>query len=97
VIQEERIVTAELDLDVVRSARRFFDPVGHYDRPDVFRLAIDTAARPAVVQMSLEEEPRPLRVTVERQGKQLRKKQTDSGRSAGGVLRIDRYVAGRVF
>jgi predicted amidohydrolase len=53
VIEEERIVTAELDLDLVRSERRFFDPVGHYNRPDVFRLAVDTAARPAVVEMSL--------------------------------------------
>jgi nitrilase len=49
--EEERIITAELDLELVRSARRFFDPVGHYNRPDVFRLAVDTAPRPAVVEM----------------------------------------------
>ncbi len=51
--EEERVVTAELDLDLVRTGRRFFDPVGHYNRPDVFRLAVDTAPRPAVVEMDL--------------------------------------------
>ena len=49
--EEERVVTAELDLDLVRTERRLFDPVGHYNRPDVFRLAVDTAPRPAVVDM----------------------------------------------
>lgn len=44
----ETILTAELDLARVRSARRLFDPVGHYHRPDVFRLAVDTAPRPVV-------------------------------------------------
>jgi nitrilase len=46
--QAETILTAELDTDAVRSARRLFDPVGHYNRPDVFRLAVDVSARPAV-------------------------------------------------
>jgi nitrilase len=50
--EEERIVGAELDLDLVLSERRFFDPVGHYNRPDVFRLAVDTAPRPPVVEMA---------------------------------------------
>ena len=49
--EAESVVTAELDLDLVRTAHRFFDPVGHYNRPDVFRLAVDTAPRPAVVEM----------------------------------------------
>jgi nitrilase len=51
--EEERVVTAELDLGLVRSERRLFDPVGHYNRPDVFRLAVDTAPRPPVVEMDL--------------------------------------------
>ena len=51
--EEERVVSADLDLDLVRTARRFFDPVGHYNRPDVFRLAVDTAPRPAVVEMGV--------------------------------------------
>jgi hypothetical protein len=37
----------------VRSARRLFDPVGHYNRPDVFRLGVDTSPRPPVVTMDL--------------------------------------------
>ena len=44
---EETILTADIDLDTVRAARRLFDPTGHYNRPDVFRLAVDTRPRPA--------------------------------------------------
>ena len=45
---EEGILTAEIDLDLVASARRRFDPVGHYNRPDLFQLTVDSRARPAV-------------------------------------------------
>ena len=45
---EEGILTAEVNLAAVHSARRFFDPVGHYHRPDIFRLSVDTAARPVI-------------------------------------------------
>ncbi len=48
---EETVLIAELDLTKVRSGRRKFDPVGHYNRPDVFRLSVDTAPHPAVAQM----------------------------------------------
>jgi nitrilase len=44
---EETILTADVDLAHVRAARRLFDPAGHYNRPDVFRLTVDTRARPA--------------------------------------------------
>jgi nitrilase len=47
---EETILYAEVDLASVRSARRFFDPTGHYNRPDVFQLRVDTRARSSVVE-----------------------------------------------
>ena len=46
--QEETLI-ADLDLGAVAAARRVMDPVGHYNRPDVFRLHVDTSPRPAVV------------------------------------------------
>ena len=47
--RETGILVAEVDVEQARAARRFVDPVGHYNRPDVFRLSVDTAARPPVV------------------------------------------------
>ena len=46
---EETVLYAEVDLAAVRAARRFFDPVGHYSRPDIFQLRVDTRARRPVV------------------------------------------------
>ena len=43
---QETILTADIDLGAVHAARRMFDPVGHYNRPDVFRLTVDTRPRP---------------------------------------------------
>jgi nitrilase len=36
---------AELDLTEVANSRRFMDPTGHYNRPDVFQLHVDTTSR----------------------------------------------------
>jgi nitrilase len=47
---EETILTADVDLGRVRSARRYFDPVGHYHRPDIFQLVADTRPRRPVAQ-----------------------------------------------
>lgn len=46
--QQETILTAEIDIDTVHAARRMFDPVGHYNRPDIFRLSVDVRPRPPV-------------------------------------------------
>lgn len=47
--EREETLIADLDLGDVLSARRMFDPVGHYHRPDIFKLYVDTSARRAVV------------------------------------------------
>jgi nitrilase len=51
-VREEGILYATLDLDVGRARRRWFDPVGHYNRPDVFRLIVDDRPKPAVVGLA---------------------------------------------
>lgn len=45
---EEGILYAEIDLDEVSRAKLDFDPVGHYARPDVFRLIVDERDKRAV-------------------------------------------------
>lgn len=52
---QETILTAEVDLATVRAARRLFDPVGHYNRPDIFRLSVDLRPHPPVVLENLTE------------------------------------------
>jgi nitrilase len=49
VLEREEIVCADLDLASVHEQRRMFDPVGHYARPDVFALHVDTRAKSPVV------------------------------------------------
>ncbi|MBI4888449.1 MAG: nitrilase [Acidobacteria bacterium] len=44
----EAILTADLDRDDLARARLDFDPVGHYARPDVFRLIVDETSRAPV-------------------------------------------------
>jgi nitrilase len=51
-VHEEGILYATLDLDAARARRRLFDPVGHYNRPDVFRLVVDDRPKPPLVSMS---------------------------------------------
>ena len=47
--EEETILYADIDPATVRANRRYFDPVGHYHRPDLFQLHVDTRPRPSVV------------------------------------------------
>jgi nitrilase len=43
------ILVADLDLDEIPRAKFDFDVVGHYARPDVFRLVVNEAETPAVI------------------------------------------------
>ncbi|WP_151083388.1 carbon-nitrogen hydrolase family protein [Nocardioides cynanchi] len=48
VTEREEILYAEIDTDRVLRERQLFDPVGHYARPDVFTLHVDTRPHNAV-------------------------------------------------
>ena len=48
-VEEEGIVIAEIDAAEARASRRQFDPLGHYARPDVFQLQVDTRPKPPAV------------------------------------------------
>ncbi|TCC37404.1 carbon-nitrogen hydrolase family protein [Kribbella capetownensis] len=41
VLDEERIIVADIDLDMVRAERLALDSTGHSSRPDVFRVTVD--------------------------------------------------------
>jgi len=46
------ILTADLDLDEIPRGKYDFDVVGHYARPDIFRLYVNTESTPPVVASS---------------------------------------------
>ncbi|MCG3189860.1 MAG: Nitrilase [Burkholderiaceae bacterium] len=48
VFGDDALLTAELDLSAIGAAQMDFDPVGHYSRPDVFSLEVNTAPQRAV-------------------------------------------------
>jgi nitrilase len=48
VFNEDALLTAELDLSLIPMGQMDFDAVGHYARPDVFALHVNTAPQRAV-------------------------------------------------
>ncbi len=46
-VEQERLVIADLDLRRVSEERQNFDPTGHYSRPDVFTVHVDRRRRRA--------------------------------------------------
>ena len=47
-LEQEGILYAKIDVAQARQQRRMFDAVGHYARPDVFTLAVNTTPQRAV-------------------------------------------------
>lgn len=47
--EDEAILAAELDRNQLPRAKFDFDVVGHYSRPDIFRLAVDDQPKPVVI------------------------------------------------
>ena len=43
--REKGILSAEIDIESVRAARRKFDVAGHYARPDVLKLTVNRASQ----------------------------------------------------
>jgi nitrilase len=48
ILEKEEILYAELDVAKARASRRELDVVGHYSRPDVFTLTVDTTAKSGI-------------------------------------------------
>jgi nitrilase len=55
--EDETILVAELDRGLIPKARFDFDPVGHYSRPDIFRMIVDDRPKPPVTTVSEAEPP----------------------------------------
>ncbi len=53
----EGILTTDLDLDELTRARFDFDVVGHYNRPDVFRLVVNESVQTGVVVQTASKVP----------------------------------------
>jgi nitrilase len=52
VFDRDAVLTAEIDIDDITRGKFDFDVVGHYARPDVFRLVVNDAAQPPMQNSS---------------------------------------------
>lgn len=51
---EEGLLVADLDFSLIAIAKSAADPLGHYSRPDVFRLQVNLAPTPKIVHRGAE-------------------------------------------
>jgi nitrilase len=58
-VEQEGILYAEIDAAAARSSRHQFDAVGHYARPDVFRLTVNTEPRSAMEEARVDPNGQP--------------------------------------
>lgn len=49
---QEGILQADIDLEAIGASKYLMDPVGHYSRPDMLALLVNTKQANHVVQMS---------------------------------------------
>ena len=56
--EDETILIAKLDRGLLPKAKFDFDAVGHYSRPDIFRLTVDDRPKPPVATVSVKAKPR---------------------------------------
>jgi nitrilase len=64
IYDEEALLVADLDQQEIARAKYDFDVVGHYARPDVFRLIVDEGPRPAVTATAGNWRPIPLHTLI---------------------------------
>src|SRR5262245_43598300 len=69
--QQETILVAELDRSLLPKAKFDFDAVGHYSRPDIFRLVVDDQPKPAVVRANVEACIAPRRKSGDRRDREI--------------------------
>lgn len=55
--EDEAILIAELDRSLIPKAKFDFDVVGHYSRPDIFRLTVDDQPKQPVTTTSMKNRP----------------------------------------
>ncbi|MFD1330412.1 carbon-nitrogen hydrolase family protein [Methylopila musalis] len=56
-VDEEGMLTADVDIDDIIGAKLDFDPVGHYARPDIFSVRVDETARTPMVVLKPDAAP----------------------------------------
>ncbi len=63
ITEGEGMAIADLDFELITKRKRMMDSVGHYSRPDLFDLRVDTTVRPTLTEISQDADTRlPIRL-----------------------------------